>query len=64
MAPGLILPPSGKDDGYIEKLIDLVPLKRKGDVQDIARAVSFLALNGYITGQVIFVDGGRHVAGD
>ena len=40
--------------------IDAIPLKRLGTPQDIADAVAFLASPGagYITGQVICVDGG------
>ncbi|MEG0671795.1 3-oxoacyl-[acyl-carrier-protein] reductase [Clostridium sp.] len=39
---------------------DNVPLKRLGEVEDVAEVVAFLASNkaGYITGQVINVDGG------
>ena len=40
-----------------------IPLGRMGDVQDIAAAVSFLASQeaGYITGQVLSVDGGLNM---
>jgi len=60
VAPGLILPPPGKDDRYLEQLIPSIPLKRSGTVESIADAVLFLIMNDYITGQVIYVDGGRH----
>ncbi|PWS28179.1 SDR family oxidoreductase [Pedobacter yonginense] len=44
----------------IEDLTQQIPAKRMGQVQDISRAVIFLAsdLNSYITGQNIVVDGG------
>lgn len=58
VAPGLILPLSGT----IRQLKN-IPLKRYGDPRDIARAVVFLLKSGFITGQVIWVDGGRHVRG-
>ena len=60
VAPGLILPPPGKDDRYLEQLIPSIPLKRSGTVESIADAVLFLIMNDYMTGQVIYVDGGRH----
>jgi 3-oxoacyl-[acyl-carrier protein] reductase len=43
-----------------EALLNMIPLKRKGDPQDIAYAVAFLASDeaSYITGQVLAVDGG------
>jgi pteridine reductase len=59
--PGLILPPPGKDMSYLERLKDTVPLKRHGDPQDIADAIVFLLKSDFITGEVISVDGGRHL---
>ena len=62
VAPGFIttdmtdvLPPQIK-----EKVLEVIPLRRFGNTQDIAATVSFLASDrsGYITGQVIAVDGG------
>jgi pteridine reductase len=61
VAPGLILPPPGKDESYLEALKDTVPLKRHGDADDVADAVLFLVRSDYVTGQVIYVDGGRHL---
>jgi pteridine reductase len=61
VSPGLILPPPGKDESYIEKLTNTVPLKKHGDPKDIADAVVFLAKSDFITGEVIYVDGGRHL---
>ncbi len=61
VAPGLILPPDGKDESYLEALASTVPLRRHGDPRDVTDAVLFLLKNNFITGQVIFVDGGRHV---
>jgi len=50
-----VLPPQVK-----EKVLEMIPLRRFGSPADIANAVSFLASDksGYITGQVLAVDGG------
>ncbi len=57
IAPGFILPPAGKTDS--KKLIKNIPLKRQGNLFNISQAVEFLIKNEYLTGQVIFVDGGK-----
>jgi pteridine reductase len=64
VAPGLILPPEGKDDGYLDQLAQAVPLKRHGGPADIADAVLYLLQSDFVTGQVLYVDGGRHLEGE
>ncbi len=63
VAPGLVLPPAGKDIEYLENLKHTNPLNRHGSPEEVARAVLFLLESSFITGQVIFVDGGRHLRG-
>ena len=63
VAPGLILPPQGKDDSYLDGLARSLPLRRHGSPADIARAVLFLLGSDFVTGQVVYVDGGRHLIG-
>jgi pteridine reductase len=63
VAPGLILPPEGKDAAYLNRLKDTVPLRRVGNPAQITQAVIYLVTSAYLTGQVIFVDGGRHLLG-
>ena len=41
-----------------KQMLETIPLKRYGQVDDIAQAAVFLAKNTYITGQVLHVDGG------
>lgn len=61
VAPGLILPPEGKTDAYLEKRSAGIPLKTRGRLSHIALTVQFLVENDYVTGQTIFVDGGEHL---
>jgi NAD(P)-dependent dehydrogenase (short-subunit alcohol dehydrogenase family) len=64
VAPGLILPPPGKNQAHLRKLASSLPLKRHGGPEDVARAVVYLAASRFVTGQVLWVDGGRHVRED
>ncbi len=63
VAPGSILPPPGYGVDYLTKLTYANPLNRHGDPEDIAEAVRFLVQSRFITGQVIYVDGGMHMKG-
>lgn len=65
VAPGFIeapmarrLPPETQ-----QKVINAQPIKRPGRVEDVANAVLFFGddQTSYITGQILYVDGGRHV---
>jgi pteridine reductase len=63
IAPGAIMwPEDGLDEAAKKRVIARTVLKRTGDPGDVTRAVLFLiADGGYITGQVIRVDGGRSI---
>jgi NAD(P)-dependent dehydrogenase (short-subunit alcohol dehydrogenase family) len=61
IAPGLILPPEGKDYTYLEQKKDTVPLKKYGSPSDIVETVLFLLRSDFVTGQVVYVDGGKHL---
>lgn len=63
VSPGLVLPPAGKDDTYLESLAHSNPLHRHGSEEGVAEAAVFLMRGGFITGQTIYVDGGRHLRG-
>jgi pteridine reductase len=63
VAPGLILPPEGKDESYLQGLAHTNPLGRHGDPSDVTDAILFLLRSRFITGQIIYVDGGRHMKG-
>lgn len=59
IAPGFIATDMTKDLANTEEMMKLIPLKRMGTPEDIAKAVKFLAVDSsYVTGQVLEVDGG------
>ena len=65
VAPGPILWPDDEsfDELSRQRIISHTPLRREGSPEDIAKAVHYLAVDaGYVTGETINVDGGRHVA--
>lgn len=62
VAPGPILWPedaAALNDAEKQRIIDKTLLQRAGSPQDIADTVLFLATQGFITGQIIAVDGGK-----
>ncbi len=62
VAPGFIDTEMARKlpEPVIEAAKQMIPMRRVGSVEDIAKAVAFLASDeaGYITGQVLCVDGG------
>ena len=65
IAPGLIDTPLTQklDKKVLEKLVEAQPTKTMGKPEDIANAVAFLAAEStqFITGQTIYVDGGKSI---
>jgi pteridine reductase len=63
VAPGLILPSALQDETYLDKLAPTTPLQRHGSPADVVDAALFLLRSRFITGQIIYVDGGYHMRG-
>ncbi len=63
VAPGAILwPEDDMPDKVKDSIIGQVPMKRAGEPSDIADCVLYLARDaGYVTGQIVAVDGGRSI---
>jgi pteridine reductase len=61
VAPGVVLLPEGWKADEAEHLRSTTPLQRLGSPDDVAHAVIYLLEAEYVTGEVVRVDGGRHV---
>jgi NAD(P)-dependent dehydrogenase (short-subunit alcohol dehydrogenase family) len=61
IAPGVVLLPEGWSEEVAERLRATTPLRRIGSPEDVAGAMLFLLDADFVTGEVIMVDGGRHV---
>lgn len=61
VAPGFVLAPPGMPAEAVNAFAAETPLQRNGSPADVAAAVRFLAEAPFITGETVFVDGGRRV---
>ncbi len=62
LAMGAILPPPGEDD-FSPEVMRPIPAERPGSLEEVVEAARFLLLGpGYITGEILHLDGGRHLA--
>ena len=61
IAPGPVLFPEYYSEEQKRIAVERTLLKREGSPADIVKAVVFLIENDYITGEMIHVDGGRHL---
>jgi pteridine reductase len=61
IAPGPVLFPERYTEEEKDAAVARTLLKRAGSPADIVNAAVFLIENDYITGEIIHVDGGRHI---
>ncbi len=61
VSPGVILAPENEEESYLVEKIKEVPLGIKGKTSQIAEAVQFLLEAHFVTGQIIYIDGGQHL---
>ena len=61
VAPGLTLATYDYSPPQMARLMDMMPLKRLPEPDDVAEAVLYLARAKSVTGQTLFVDGGAHM---
>jgi NAD(P)-dependent dehydrogenase (short-subunit alcohol dehydrogenase family) len=61
IAPGPILAPESTGEDELKAVESATPVGRWGGEIEIAAAVLFLVESGFVTGETVRVDGGRHV---
>ena len=61
IAPGPILAPEGTSDEESRAVEAATPLGHWGGAGEIAKTVAFLIESDFVTGEIVRVDGGRHV---
>ena len=61
IAPGAILPPADKDEAYLARLADDIPLRRCGSPEEVTQGIRYLLQSDFITGETIQVTGGEHL---
>ena len=64
VAPGIIIPDNIDNEESLLRLKEGNPLMRIGTPEEVTSTVLFLLQNEFITGQVIYVDGGRNLRGN
>ena len=61
IAPGLTLPPEEKSEEYLWKLSEKIAMKRPGGLEPILKSLDYILNNDYLTGQLLFCDGGENL---
>jgi pteridine reductase len=61
VAPGAILPPPGEGEEYLQRLVPRIPLNRPGTPEDIVHGVVYLLEASFVTGEVLYIDGGEYL---
>ena len=62
VAPGLVRPAAGVPLSKMSRLVEKLPLKRRTTEAELAEAALFLANAHGVTGEILFVDAGMHLA--
>jgi pteridine reductase len=62
VAPGPILKPANLTDEENAEVLKNTPVGHWGGAEEIAKAIMYLLDADFVTGQILFVDGGRSIA--
>ncbi len=61
IAPGVTLAPEDEDENYLQNLAKGIPMKRPGGLEPILKSMDYILQNNYLTGQLLFADGGENL---
>lgn len=61
IAPGLTLAPAEKGDDYLQNLSKHIAMQRPGGIDPILTSIDYILENDYLTGQLLFCDGGENL---
>lgn len=61
IAPGVVLPGDTRTSDYVQWRVQGIPLGRQGGVDELIQAMMYLLDNEFVTGQILFVDGGERL---
>lgn len=61
IVPGPVLPPDDITEKVYDKVAAKTLLKRWGTPEDVCQTLLFLARSGFMTGSIVFVDGGENI---
>lgn len=62
IAPALVLFNEGDDEAYRKKALAKSLLRREGGLDEMMHQVDYLMDSRYVTGRIVHMDGGRHLA--
>jgi NAD(P)-dependent dehydrogenase (short-subunit alcohol dehydrogenase family) len=61
LAPGLILPPEGKDQDYFDELGTKTPLQKTAGLIPVIKSLDYIIENENLTGQILHCNSGEHL---
>lgn len=61
IAPGRILPRINEEPTDLENILKKIPLRREGTFNDITDAIEALEQMTYVTGQILYLAGGKQI---
>ncbi|HBD96371.1 MAG: hypothetical protein A2015_10910 [Spirochaetes bacterium GWF1_31_7] len=61
IAPGFVLAPENDDADYFARLSENNPLHKSCSLDDINNSIKYILTNTFVTGQIMYLDGGKHL---